>query len=80
MINAIIFDFGDIFINLEKEKSIEEFKKLGLNGPNEELIAKNDLFEKGQITELQFCLRPNSELWRTNLYYYFSSFHDFYGY
>lgn len=54
MINAIIFDFGDIFINLEKEKSIEEFNKLGLNGPNEELIAKNDLFEKGQITELQF--------------------------
>lgn len=54
MINAIIFDFGDIFINLEKEKSIEEFKKLGLNGPNEELIAKNDLFEKGQISELQF--------------------------
>lgn len=54
MINAIIFDFGDIFINLEKEKSIEEFKKLGLDGPNEELIAKNDLFEKGQITELQF--------------------------
>ena len=54
MINAIIFDFGDIFINLEKEKSIEEFKKLGLNGPNEELIAKNALFEKGQITELQF--------------------------
>lgn len=54
MINAIIFDFGDIFIHLEKEKSIEEFKKLGLNGPNEELIAKNDLFEKGQITELQF--------------------------
>ena len=28
MINAIIFDFGDVFINLEKEKSIEEFKKL----------------------------------------------------
>jgi FMN phosphatase YigB (HAD superfamily) len=54
MINAIIFDFGDIFINLEKEKSIEEFKKLGLNGPNEELIAKNDLFEKGLISELQF--------------------------
>lgn len=54
MINAIIFDFGDIFINLEKEKSIKEFNKLGLNGPNEELIAKNDLFEKGLISELQF--------------------------
>jgi len=54
MINAIIFDFGDVFINLEKEKSIEEFKKLGLDGPNEELLAQNDLFEKGKITELQF--------------------------
>lgn len=54
MINAIIFDFGDVFINLEKEKSIEEFKKLGLEGPNEELIAQNDLFEKGHITEVQF--------------------------
>ena len=54
MITTIIFDFGDIFINLEKEASIEAFKKLGLNGPNEELIKKNDLFEKGEITELEF--------------------------
>ncbi len=54
MINTIIFDFGDIFINLEKEKQIEAFRKLGLSGPNEELIAQNDLFEKGQITELEF--------------------------
>ena len=54
MINTIIFDFGDVFINLEKEASIEEFRKLGLDGPNEELLAHNDLFEKGKITELQF--------------------------
>ncbi len=54
MINTIIFDFGDVFINLEKEASINEFKKLGLNGPNEDLLACNDLFEKGKITELQF--------------------------
>ena len=54
MINAIIFDFGDVFINLNKEHSIEEFKKLGLDGPNEDLLAHNDLFEKGKIDELQF--------------------------
>ena len=54
MINAIIFDFGDIFINLEKDTSIVEFKKLGLDGPNAELLEMNELFEKGQITELQF--------------------------
>lgn len=54
MITTIIFDFGDIFINLEKEAQIEAFKKLGLSGPNDDLIEKNDLFEKGQLTELQF--------------------------
>jgi len=54
MINTIIFDFGDIFINLEKEATIEEFKKLGLEGPNEELVAMNDLFERGKISEQEF--------------------------
>jgi putative hydrolase of the HAD superfamily len=54
MINTIIFDFGDVFINLRKEQSIEEFKKLGLDGPNEDLLVHNDLFEKGKINELQF--------------------------
>lgn len=54
MISTIIFDFGDIFINLEKEAQIEAFKKLGLDGPNQELIEANDHFEKGQLTELQF--------------------------
>lgn len=54
MIEAIIFDFGDVFINLEKQKSIDEYKKLGLDGPNEDLISHNDLFEKGKINENQF--------------------------
>ena len=54
MINAIIFDFGDIFINLDKEGSINEFKKLGLEYLNEVLLEKNDLFEKGKISELEF--------------------------
>ncbi len=54
MITTIIFDFGDIFLNLEKQAQIEAFKKLGLDGPNEELIVKNDLFEKGKISEKDF--------------------------
>ena len=54
MINTIIFDFGDIFINLDKEGSINEFKKLGLEYRNEVLLEKNDLFEKGKISELEF--------------------------
>lgn len=54
MIDTIIFDFGDIFINLEKEAQIEAFKKLGLNEPKPELIEMNDLFEKGKVSEIQF--------------------------
>lgn len=54
MINTIIFDFGDVFVNLEKDASIAEFKKLGLDGPNEELLALNTEFEKGKISELDF--------------------------
>lgn len=54
MIDTIIFDFGDIFINLEKQAQIDAFKKLGLHEPKKELVEINDLFEKGKVSELQF--------------------------
>ena len=54
MINTIIFDFGDIFINLNKDICVNEFKKLGLKSLNDALLSKNDLFEKGEISERDF--------------------------
>lgn len=54
MINTIIFDFGDIFINLDKEAPIIEFSKLGLKEWTEDLDELNLSFEKGKISELQF--------------------------
>ncbi|RZJ27331.1 MAG: HAD family phosphatase [Flavobacterium sp.] len=54
MINTIIFDFGDVFLNLNKEGSMAAFKELGLDGPNEELLEINNQFETGKITEDQF--------------------------
>ncbi len=67
MINTIIFDFGDIFINLNYEKSKEAFEKLGLNDWNDDLKSQNSLFEIGQISELQFLESfqkyiPNADL------------------
>ncbi len=56
MINTIIFDFGDIFINLDKEAPIKLLKKLGLIEWNEELNQLNLQFEKGQISEENFLL------------------------
>ena len=54
MIDTIIFDFGDIFINLNYEKSNNEFKKLGLHKWNNDLKHQNKLFEIGQINEQSF--------------------------
>ncbi len=67
MINTIIFDFGDIFVNLNQKKTIQEFQKLGLNEWNDDLKNLNLEFEIGKITELQFLegfqkYIPNADL------------------
>lgn len=56
MIDTIIFDFGDIFINLDKQATIDALAKLGLNHWNEDLNQLNLQFEKGEITEENFLL------------------------
>ncbi len=56
MINTIIFDFGDIFINLDKQATINGLKKLGLSDWNEDLSQLNVQFEKGQISRENFLL------------------------
>lgn len=56
MINTIIFDFGDVFINLDKHGSINSLKKLGLTQWNEDLKQLNLEFEKGEISRENFLL------------------------
>lgn len=67
MINTIIFDFGDVFVNLKHDESTNAFKKLGLNEWNDDLKTQNSLFEIGKISELQFLESfqkyiPNADL------------------
>ena len=54
MINTIIFDFGDIFINLDKEAPRDAFAKLGLKTWSEDLDELNLSFETGKISDLEF--------------------------
>ncbi|UFH35454.1 HAD family hydrolase [Flavobacterium acetivorans] len=54
MINAIIFDFGDVFINLDKKATFEGLKKIGLSEWNDDLNQLNILFEKGEISKENF--------------------------
>lgn len=56
MIDTIIFDFGDIFINLDKQATIEGLERLGLSFWNEDLDRLNISFEKGQISRDAFLL------------------------
>lgn len=54
MIEAIIFDFGDVFINLNKQAIDTEFRKLGLTAWHDDLDALNKKYEIGKIDELEF--------------------------
>lgn len=49
MIKTIIFDFGDVFINLEKEATLTQLQKLGISSFNEEMLQINILYETGKI-------------------------------
>ena len=67
MIEAIIFDFGDVFIDLNKQAIDAEFRKLGLTAWHDDLDALNKKYEIGKIDELEFMQGfqkhlPNAEL------------------
>ena len=54
-INTIIFDFGDVFINLDKQGAMHNALQLfKLKHLDEDLIRINTLFELGKITSLEF--------------------------
>jgi len=54
MINAIIFDFGDVFINLDKQATLDGLKNLGIAEWNEDLDQLNLQYEVGAITGEDF--------------------------
>ena len=58
MIKNIIFDFGDVFINLDKQIVFREMLKFG-GTPNltPELIELNNLYEVGEISSEEFISR-----------------------
>lgn len=56
MITTIIFDFGDIFINLEKEKVSKALAAIGLQTENLLVSTLNHQYEVGAINEIDFLL------------------------
>lgn len=54
MINTIIFDFGDVFVDKNKKAKEDALAKLGLTVWNEELEKLEKKLETGKIKEDQF--------------------------
>jgi epoxide hydrolase-like predicted phosphatase len=54
MIKTLLFDFGDIFINLDKTATEKELKKLGFENFSPEMLLWNQQYEKGEISTEDF--------------------------
>ena len=54
MINTIIFDFGDVFINLDKQAIERELHQLGVTSISEDMLEITKQYEKGVISTNDF--------------------------
>lgn len=54
MIKNIIFDLGDVFINLDNSKSKIELLNLGIKKFTDEMIVCNKKYEKGLMSTIDF--------------------------
>lgn len=54
MIKTIIFDFGDVFINLDKEATAREMTKFGFEGLSPALFQYIKSYEVGAISTSEF--------------------------
>jgi len=60
MIENVIFDFGDVFINLDKSATFSALHALGVKEITEEMMQVSQLYEVGKITTKEFVLRFNA--------------------
>lgn len=57
MIKTLLFDFGDVFLNLDKQATTRELIKLGAKEFTPEMQLLNNQYEKGEITSEDFVSR-----------------------
>lgn len=54
MIKTIIFDFGDVFINLDKAATERGLKSLGLTHFSNDMLSMNESYEMGKVSSEVF--------------------------
>lgn len=61
MIKTIIFDFGDIFVNLDKPATFRDLKNHNIEDFTEAIVKNNLDYEKGLITSDEFITNYRNE-------------------
>ncbi len=55
MIKNLIFDFGDVFLDLDKQGAMENaLKRFKINHLDDDMVTMNQLYEKGKISTKRF--------------------------
>ncbi|GAB2776136.1 HAD family hydrolase [Salinimicrobium soli] len=54
MIKTLIFDFGDVFLDLDKAATRRELERMEISDLSEEMHLKNQKYEKGLISSEEF--------------------------
>lgn len=54
MIKTIIFDFGDVFLNLDKPATQRELERHKISNFSEDMLMHNQKYEKGLISSKEF--------------------------
>lgn len=54
MIKTLLFDFGDVFLTLDKSATAKHLKRFGITELNKEMIIKNQAYEMGLIPTKDF--------------------------
>ena len=54
MIKTMIFDFGDIFINLDKSATPAQLKQFGVKNLPDSILSANQEYEKGLLSSEEF--------------------------
>lgn len=54
MISTLLFDFGDVFINLDKAAILRNLERLKVTNFSEDLIQLNNRYERGELSSAAF--------------------------
>ncbi len=61
MIEAIVFDFGDVFVNLDKDATSRKLKEMDIDKLPDSITAKNREYEQGFVTSDEFSEHYRSQ-------------------